>query len=304
MTPSILSQKAENVAKKHGLSCKIWDRKKIESKKMGAFMGIAEGSEEEPKFIILEYIPELENVPTVVLVGKGVTFDSGGISLKPSNNMDKMKTDMGGASVVIASIVAAARLKLPIHIVTLVPAAENMPSGKACKPGDVIMSMSGKSIEVLNTDAEGRLLLADALHHAKSYKPDAIIDFATLTGACMVALGLDIIGIMGNNEKVIEQVKASSDNTDEMVWQLPINEEFRKELKSKVADLKNIGSRYGGAITAGAFLSYFVDEIPWVHCDIAGPTWTDKETPISPIGATGAGIRMLIDFLKNFSLSP
>jgi len=300
MTPSMLADSAKSLADKHGFSCEVWDKKKIEDMKMGSLLGVSQGSEEEPRFIILDYKPKVSNPKTVVLVGKGITFDSGGISLKPSNDMDKMKTDMGGASVVISAIAGAARMELPVRVVALIPAAENMPSGTACKPGDVLTSMSGKTVEVLNTDAEGRLILSDALHHARSYKPDVIIDFATLTGACMVALGVDTIGIMGSDKALIEKIEASAKCTDELVWELPFNDDFRDELKSDVADLKNIGSRYGGAMTAGAFLSYFVEDIPWVHCDIAGPTWSDKDKPVSPKGATGAGIRMLINLLSNY----
>jgi len=221
------------------------------------------------------------------------------------SGMDAMKTDMGGAAVVISAIVAVAKLNLPLHVVALVPSAENMPSGSACKPGDILTAMSGKTIEVLNTDAEGRLILADALHHAKSYNPDAIVDFATLTGACLVALGCDIIGIMGNSQSLLSKIKSASARTDEAVWELPLNDDFKKEIESDVADIKNIGSRYGGTITAGAFLNYFVgDDVPWVHCDIAGPTWSDKEKPIAPKGATGVGIRMIVDFLSNFHSRP
>jgi len=302
MTPSMLAGEAQKLAKESGLTCEVWDKKKIESMKMGGLLGVSRGSEEEPRFVILEHKSAVENAPTVVLVGKGITFDSGGISLKPSPDMDKMKTDMGGAAVVISAIVAAAKLNLPVNVVALVPSAENMPSGTACKPGDILTAMSGKTIEVLNTDAEGRLILADALHHAKSYKPDAIVDFATLTGACMVALGMDIIGIMGNSHSLLRKIKSASTRTDEAVWELPLNDDFKKEIESDVADIKNIGSRYGGTITAGAFLNYFVgDDLPWVHCDIAGPTWSDKDKPIAPKGATGAGIRMIVDFLGNFN---
>jgi leucyl aminopeptidase len=234
-------------------------------------------------------------------VGKGITFDSGGISIKPSASMDEMKHDMSGAAAVIGALRAAALLRIPLRVVGVVAAAENLPSGTAYRPGDVVKTMSGQTIEVLNTDAEGRIVLADALHFARSeYAPDAIIDIATLTGACVIALGKWASGVMGNNEQLVERIRAAGEVTGERVWPLPLWEDHRKQVKSKVADLKNTGGREGGTITAAAFLSYFAEGTPWAHLDIAGTGWTGKPGPYQPIGATGVGVRLFHELLRGW----
>jgi leucyl aminopeptidase len=234
-----------------------------------------------------------------VLIGKGQTFDSGGISIKPSEKMYEMKTDMSGGAAVMGAIMAAVNLELPLNIVGLIPATENMPSGTAYKPGDILKSFSGKTIEVINTDAEGRLILADALSYASHYKPAAIIDVATLTGACIVALGDDVIGMLGTNDKLKSAINKAANATGELVWELPLWECYSELIKSDIADYKNSGGRAAGTITAAAFLSKFVGDFPWVHLDIAGPAWTAKDRTYIPKGASGVAVRLLVEFLRN-----
>jgi len=240
---------------------------------------------------------------TIVLVGKGVTFDTGGISIKPSQNMAEMKMDMSGAAAVIGTLEAAARLALPVHLVGLIPATENMPSGSATNPGDIIKHYGGKTSEVDNTDAEGRLILADALAYASRYKPAAVIDLATLTGACVVALGNHATGMMGNDEQVMAQLKSAGETSFERVWELPLFEEYEKQIKSDVADVKNVGGRWGGAITAGLFLKRFIGAYKWVHLDIAGTAILEEDLPYTPRGGSGVGVRLLIEFLKHWKKS-
>jgi leucyl aminopeptidase len=230
-----------------------------------------------------------------------LTFDSGGISLKPGQGMEEMKTDMSGGAGMIGAIMAAASLKLPVNVVTLVPASENMPGGSANKPGDVLKTMSGKTIEVLNTDAEGRLILADALTYAEKYKPKAVLDMATLTGACVIALGHHATGILGNDEKLIDAIKKAGEVAGEKVWQLPLWEEYDELIKSDIADLKNIGGRGAGTITAAGLLKKFASEYPWAHLDIAGTAWTEKPKPYVPKGAVGVGVRMIVQYLRTSS---
>jgi leucyl aminopeptidase len=230
-----------------------------------------------------------------------MTFDSGGISLKPSQNLDRMKDDMGGGATVLGAMRAASLLNLPIRLIGLIPAAENLPSGSAYRPGDVLKSLSGQTVEVITTDAEGRLMLADALAFAARYKPAAIIDLATLTGACVIALGDEVTGMMGNNAGLVERIRRASDRTGEKTWELPLPEEYDQMLKSDIADMKNVGGRPAGTITGGLFLKRFVGEYPWVHLDIAGPVWTDKERAYTPKGATGVGVRLLVQALKDWS---
>jgi leucyl aminopeptidase len=234
------------------------------------------------------------------LVGKGLTFDSGGISLKPADKMDEMKTDMAGAAAVLGAIRAASDLKLRLNVVGLIPATENLPSGQSYKPGDILKSLSGKTIEVLNTDAEGRLILADALAYAGRYNPQAILDIATLTGACVVALGEQTIGMMGNDDALKNQVRRAADKTGERVWELPLWEEYHDLIKSDIADFKNSSGRPAGTITAAAFLSKFAGDYPWVHLDIAGPAWTTKDRPYIPKGASGVGVRLFTDLLRHW----
>jgi len=299
MTPSIMAQKAREIAARKNVSCKVLDKKKMKEIGMNALLGVASGSCEEPKFIILEYAGGKKNAAPIVVVGKGLTFDSGGISIKPADKMDEMKTDMSGGAAVMGAIMAAADLQLPLNITGLIPATENMPGGSALKPGDILKSYSGKTIEVLNTDAEGRLILADALAYASVYKPEAVIDLATLTGACIVALGDDVIGMLGTDDKLKKEIDKAAQNTGELVWELPLWESYHELIKSDIADYKNSGGRAAGTITAAAFLSKFAGDYPWVHLDIAGPAWTGKDKAYVPKGASGVGVRLLVEFLRN-----
>ncbi|HOJ51345.1 MAG TPA: leucyl aminopeptidase [Syntrophales bacterium] len=299
MTPTVLAKKAKAVAKdSKNVSCRVLGRKEIEKLGMNAFLGVAKGSHEPPCFIILEYWGAKKSTPPVVFVGKGLTFDSGGISLKPAEKMEEMKSDMSGAAAVIGTIKAVAALRWPVNCVGLIAATENLPGGSALKPGDVLKSHSGKTIEVINTDAEGRLTLADALSYATKYKPAAIVDIATLTGACIVALGEGLIGLMGNHEELKKQIKAAAEETGEYVWELPLWEPYEEQIKSDIADVKNTGGRPAGTITAALFLRKFVGDYPWAHLDIAGCAWQNKDRPYIPKGAAGIGVRLLVQFLK------
>jgi leucyl aminopeptidase len=265
---------------------------------MGAFLAVAKGSHEEPRFIVLKYKGS-KDAP-VVLIGKSITFDSGGISLKPSEGMEKMKYDMAGGASVLGVMKAAAGLRLPVHLIGILPATENLPGGTATKPGDVVKSFSGKTIEIINTDAEGRLVVADAIAYAKRMKPRAIIDIATLTGACVIALGNDAIAMMGNDRRLLELLRKSGEKTYERVWEMPLFDEYKEYLKSDIADIKNIGGRNGGLATSAYFLYEFAGETPWVHLDIAGTAWGDKDKPYAPKGASGVGTRLLLDFIRRF----
>jgi leucyl aminopeptidase len=299
-TPSMLAQIAKDVAENNGLRWKVLDMDKMKQLGMGAILAVASGSREPPKFIILEYKPPKRDLDTVVVIGKAITFDSGGLSLKPSENMDKMKHDMGGGAAAIGIIQAASQLKLPLRLVALIPATENLPSGSAYRPGDILTSLSGKTIEVISTDAEGRLILADALAYSQRFKPKAIIDLATLTGACIIALGENVTGMMGNDEGLKAKVRRAADRTGEKVWELPLWEEYEEQIKSEVADIKNVGGRPAGTITGGVFLKKFVGEYPWVHLDIAGPVWVNKDKPYIPKGATGVGVRLVVQLLREW----
>ncbi len=299
MTPSIMAQKAREIAKRKNVTCRVLDRDKMKELNMNALLAVASGSMEEPKFIILEYAGGKKNASPIVLVGKGLTFDSGGISIKPSDKMDEMKTDMSGGAAVMGVMMAVADMQIPLNVVALIPASENMPSGSAFKPGDILKSYSGKTIEILSTDAEGRLLLADALAYASEFKPQAVIDVATLTGACVVALGDDVSGMLGTDDKLKREIEKASKNTGELVWELPLWEHYHEQIKSDIADYKNAGSRSAGTITAAAFLSKFVGNYPWVHLDIAGPARVDKDKPYIPKGASGVPVRLLVEFLRN-----
>ncbi len=301
MTPSILADRAGAIATEAHLTFEALDEIAMGKLGMNALLGVARGSAEEARLIILEYNGGRKDDRPVLLVGKGITFDSGGISIKPSEKMDEMKSDMAGGAAVIATIKAAADLKLPLNVVAIVPATENLPGGKACKPGDVLKTMSGLTVEVKNTDAEGRLILADALTFAKKYNPAAIIDIATLTGACVVALGDYLTGMMGTDEELKRRISSASDATGEMVWELPLWQEYDELIKSDVADIKNVGTRAGGTITAALFLKRFVGKYPWVHLDIAGPALLSKDKPYIPKGASGIGVRLLAQFLMDRS---
>lgn len=298
MTPSVMADTAKLLAKNFGLKCQVLDRDEMGRLGMGSMLGVAQGSNEPPKLIILEYNGNKKEKP-VVLVGKAITFDSGGISIKPAENMEKMKSDMAGGAAVMGAFMAMAGLKLPVNVVGLIPVTENMPSGTAFKPGDVLKASNGKTIEIISTDAEGRLILADALVYAKRYEPKAVIDIATLTGACVVALGRYASGMLGTDEKLKGMIRDAGERCFERVWELPLWEEYEDLLKSDIADVKNSGAREAGTIAGGIFLKKFVD-YPWVHLDIAGTGWDSKEGPYRPKGATGVGVRMLTEFLMGW----
>ncbi|HWP81614.1 MAG TPA: leucyl aminopeptidase [Bacteroidota bacterium] len=296
--PETLARAAQKSGKKWGFRVAVLKEKEIARSGMGGVIGVCQGSARPPRFIIMEYGPKSK--PPVVLVGKGVTFDTGGISIKPSANMAEMKMDMSGAAAVIGAMEAVARLKLAVHVVGLVPAVENMPSGSATRPGDIIRHFNGKTSEVDNTDAEGRLILADALGYAERYKPAAVIDLATLTGACVVALGHVATGMMGNDEALMAKLKAAGEATYERVWELPLFDEYERLIKSDVADVKNTGGRWAGAITAGWFLKKFIGNYKWAHLDIAGTAMLEENGDYTQKGASGVGVRLLAEFLKHW----
>jgi leucyl aminopeptidase len=299
ITPTKLGEEAQALGQRTGVQVTVLGLEELRQQGFGGILGVAQGSQQQPRFIILEHGPK--DAPTVCLVGKGITFDTGGISIKPAEGMDNMKMDMGGAAAVLGAMQAVGELNLPIHVVGLISAAENMPSGTAYRPGDIIKTLSGKTIEVLNTDAEGRIVLADALFYAQRYQPDGIIDLATLTGAITVALGSHAIGVMSNDDALCERVLRAGQVSDERAWRLPLWEPYQEMVKSQIADVKNAAGRAGGAITAAAFLSNFVGDYPWVHMDIAGTAWTDKPSPYGPKGATGVGVRLLIQALREWA---
>jgi leucyl aminopeptidase len=303
MTPTMLAEQARQMAKENGLKCEILERKDMEKLHMGLLLGVAQGSDQPPKFIVLEHRGGKRNQGNLVFVGKGITFDSGGISIKPAEGMERMKYDMSGGAAVIGALRAAALLKIPQNVIGLVPTTENLLSGKAIKPGDVHRAMNGKTAEITNTDAEGRLILGDALAYAARYKPIACVDLATLTGACVVALGHEAIGMMGNapGEVIMDRLRRAGVRTGERVWQLPLWDEYLEYVKSDVADVKNVGmGRAAGSIAGAAFLVKFVDGYPWVHLDIAGTAWADREQPYKPKGGTGVGVRLLTQMLLDW----
>ncbi len=299
MTPRKLAAAARKMAGQTGLKCRILTRKDIAKERMGALLAVNAGSEEPPRFIVLEHGEASDGVDTLVFIGKGITFDSGGISIKSSGGMEEMKHDMSGAAAVIGAMRSIAMAKPSLHVVGLVPATENLPDGRALKPGDIISTRSGKTIEVINTDAEGRLVLADALEYAERYSPAAVIDLATLTGACVVALGSAATGMMGNDDGLQDRVRASGETAGERVWPLPLWQDYHDQISSHIADVKNTGGRWAGALTAGAFLEKFVER-PWVHLDIAGTAYTDKSKPYCPKGATGVGVRLLLQLVEDW----
>jgi leucyl aminopeptidase len=295
-TPSYLAARARALAEAHGFRVTVLERPALEAEGMGALLAVARGSAEEPRFIALEYRGAGDAAP-VALIGKGVTFDSGGISIKPAQNMEDMKFDMSGAAAVLGTFEVLGRLKPRINVVGLIPATENLPSGTALKPGDVIKSHLGKSIEVVNTDAEGRLILCDALSYVRRFKPAAVLDAATLTGAVVVALGAHATGVMGTDEALLGEVQAAGERSGERCWPLPLWDEYRDLLKSEIADVKNSGGRGAGTIAGGWFLREFVEGFPWVHLDIAGTAYTDGEAPTHGKGPTGVGVRLFTEFL-------
>ncbi len=296
VTPTYLAEEAKKIAAQYPITVNVLEREEAESLGMGAFVGVARGTHEPPKFITLEY-KGAKGKP-IALVGKSVTFDTGGISLKPADNMEQMKYDMSGGAAVLAAIRVAAQMKLPVHIVAILPATDNMPGGRAIHPGDIVKTLSGKTVEVINTDAEGRLCLADAITYSLRYKPSAIIDLATLTGACVVALGGHAMALYGNDDKHTKAVQKAAEKTGEGIWPMPLWDDYYNQIKSDVADLKNTGGRPGGSITAALFLKQFVEDVPWVHLDIAGVAWNgEKPRPYTPKGSTGAGVRLLVQYL-------
>ncbi len=296
MTPAQMAENARQLAKKYGLKVEVIDRDKMKELGMGGLLGVSQGSQQPPKFIVLSYSGRASKGIDLALVGKGITFDSGGISIKPSENMADMKGDMAGGAAVLAALSALAQLKPAVNVTAFVPATENMPSGTALKPGDIIKAMNGKTIEVLNTDAEGRLILADALSYAVKSGAKAIIDVATLTGSCQIALGKITTGAFTNNQALLDKVIAAGNEVGEPAWQMPMFDEYKEFIKGDIADIKNTGNRYGGSITAAKFLEEFVNKTPWVHLDLTGPD-TDKEKGYMVKGATGVPVRTLISFV-------
>lgn len=303
-TPTTLANFAKSMSKKNKMKCNIISEPELRKKGFGGISAVGQGSKNQPKLIILEHNRGRKNDRPIVLVGKAVTFDTGGISLKPGAAMDEMKFDKCGGCTVLGIMKSISELKLPINVVGIVPSVENMPGGESYRPGDIIKLYSGKTAEILNTDAEGRLILADALSYGeKHYAPKAIIDFATLTGACIVALGTNVAAIVSNDEKLTKKINDSSKRTTEEVWELPLNQDYMNMIKSDVADMKNVGiGRAAGTITAAAFLKNAIEKTPWTHIDIAGVAWTQgatKEKPYNPKGATGFGVRLILDYLQN-----
>ena len=298
-TPSDMADRAGELARSYDLELNVMDFDQIKKEGMQALLGVAQGSEQPPRFIILSYKGDKKTDNTIGFVGKAITFDSGGISIKPSENMKDMKGDMAGGAAVLAAMTAIARLKPKVNVTALIPSTENLPSGKALKPGDVLKTLSGKTVEIISTDAEGRLILADALGYAVKCGLAPLIDLATLTGACRMALGDVCSGIMGNNQDLINKIVEAGDQAGERLWQFPMYDEYKELNKSDVADLKNTGGRYAGTITAAQFLSEFVGDTDWAHLDIAGTELTDKERGYIVKGATGIGVRILINYVMN-----
>ncbi|HKO63409.1 MAG TPA: leucyl aminopeptidase [Pyrinomonadaceae bacterium] len=296
LTPTIMAERAREVANEFNLSIDVLDEERMQQEGMGSLLSVTRGSDEPAKLIILKYTPEapIKSDGLIAFVGKGVTFDSGGISLKPGENMELMKYDMTGGATVIAAMQAIAQLKPPIPVLGVVPATENLPSGKATKPGDVVRAMTGKTIEIINTDAEGRLILADAIAYAKKLGATRIIDMATLTGAVSIALGDVNAAVLGTDQELIDEIIAAGSEAGEKFWQLPLDKEYSKQIKSDIADIKNVGGRKAGTITAAAFLKEFADGVSWAHLDIAGTAWGDEAKPYRSKGPTGIAVRTLI----------
>jgi leucyl aminopeptidase len=299
MTPTILANRAKAMCDEAGLACEVYGPDKIKELKMGAFWSVSQGSEEEPRLVVMRYEPaNAPASPVLGLVGKGITFDSGGISIKPSDGMEKMKYDMCGAATMIGAMRAIAMLKPNVRVISILCCSENMPDGKAQKPGDVQFAMNGKSIEVINTDAEGRLVLADGLCYARQLGATHLIDAATLTGAIVVALGYHNVGVFSNNEDFAESFMDSTLRTGEKMWRMPVEQEYFEHIRSEIADIKNTGGRWGGAITAALFLKEFVDDKPWIHLDIAGTAWLEENKAWMPKGPSGVAVRSLVDFAR------
>ncbi|HEX8160274.1 MAG TPA: leucyl aminopeptidase [Pyrinomonadaceae bacterium] len=300
MTPTIMAQRAQQIGDEFGLEVDVLDRARMEQLGMGSLLSVARGSEEPPALIVMKYTPDGGGAEEGLLafIGKGVTFDSGGISIKPGENMELMKYDMTGGATVMGAMRAVAQLKPPMSLLGVVPATENLPSGKATKPGDVVRAMSGKTIEIINTDAEGRLILADAIAYAKKLGATRIVDLATLTGAVSIALGDVNTAVLGTDQGLIDELIASGGEVGEKLWQLPLDKEYTRQIKSDIADIKNVGGRKAGTITAAAFLKEFADGVSWAHLDIAGTAWGDEAKPFRAKGPTGVGVRTLIKYVE------
>ncbi|MEW6571822.1 MAG: leucyl aminopeptidase [Nitrospirota bacterium] len=297
MTPSNLADAARSLRKNGSLVVKVFDKKDMQKSGMGAYLSVAKGTKEPPKFIIIEYKGAKKS--PLVLIGKSVTFDSGGLSLKPAEGMEKMKYDMAGGAAVLGIMKASSELKFPVHLVGLLPATENMPGGSATRPGDIVKASNEKTIEIISTDAEGRMALVDAITYSRRYRPQAIIDIATLTGACSIALGGEAIAMMGNDPKFMDNIRKAAERTGERVWEMPLFKEYGEYLKSDIADIKNYGGKNGALVTSAYFLYDFAGTTPWVHLDIAGTAWLEKEKPYIPKGASGIGVRLVLDLIKN-----
>jgi leucyl aminopeptidase len=298
-TARYLGEQAERHCRGRGLSVDVWGKKKIESMKLAGLLAVNRGSQEEPRFITIHYKPPGKPRKKIALIGKGITFDSGGLSLKPSKSMETMKLDMAGGAAVIATMSRLPYLRPAAEVIGYIPTTDNLPGPNAQKPGDIIRYLNGKTVEVLNTDAEGRLILADALALAAKQKPDYMINLATLTGACMVALGSQVAGLFSNDQALADTVLRCARESGEKLWQLPLVKEYRDDIKSSIADMKNIGGGHGGAITAALILQEFVEDVPWAHLDIAGPAFTERDVPTCPKGGTGFGVRTLLRFLAS-----
>jgi leucyl aminopeptidase len=304
LTPTVLGERAAAMCEQFGLACEVYSIDKLRELKMGAFIAVTQGSYEPPALIVMRYEPEggvPEGSPVMGLVGKGITFDTGGISIKPADNMEKMKYDMAGSAAMIGAMQAIAQLKPKVRVISVVCSAENMPSGRAYKPGDVLTAMSGKTIEVINTDAEGRLVLADGLHYAKQLGATHLIDAATLTGAVAVALGLHNSGAFSNNDATWDKFDFALKTSGEKFWRLPLGDEYREQIKSHIADIMNTGGRYGGAITAAMFLKEFVGDTPWIHLDIAGQAWIDDAKSWISKGPSGVAVRSITEWVRSYS---
>jgi leucyl aminopeptidase len=304
LTPTILADRAKAMSNEAGLACEVYGPAKIKELKMGAFWSVAQGSDEEPRLVVMRYEPEgAPESPVLGLVGKGITFDSGGISIKPSDGMEKMKYDMSGAATMIGAMRAIAMLKPNVRVIAVLCCTENMPDGKAQKPGDVQFAMNGKSIEVINTDAEGRLVLADGLCYARQLGATHLIDVATLTGAVVVALGHHNVGIFSNDEGFAGEFLDAAVRTGEKMWRMPIDQDYSEQIRSEIADIKNTGGRWGGAITAAMFLKEFVEDKPWIHLDVAGTAWMEESKAWMPKGPSGVTVRSIVDFARHLAHS-
>jgi leucyl aminopeptidase len=302
-TPPKLADRAVRLGEEvAGLTVEVFDEQRLEAEGFGGILAVGKGSDSPPRFIVMEYGAQLTDVPTICLVGKGLTFDSGGYNVKPEDGMLNMKNDMGGSAAVFGCMQVIAELQLPVHVVGLVPSAENMISGRAYRPGDVITSLSGKTMEILNTDAEGRVILSDGLFYAQRYSPDAIIEFSTLTGAIIVALGSVATGVIGTDQALVDALLAAGEASGDRGWQLPLWDDYREMIKGDVGDIKNLAGRAAGSITAGAFLAEFVGDHPFVHLDIAGTAWLDSPSkPYQFRGGTGAGVRLVTQYLRSLA---